>query len=45
MAKSMGFASTITIMVAKIGGLNMEDDKFALHGVHIMIVSQEMTHD
>jgi len=32
-------------MVAKIGGLDMEDDKFALHGFLIMIVSEEMTHD
>ncbi len=35
----------MNIMVAKIGGLDMEDDKFALHGFLIMIVSEEMTHD
>jgi hypothetical protein len=44
MAKSMGFALTITVMVAKNGGLDMEDDKFALHGFLIMIVNEEMTH-
>jgi len=32
-------------MVAKIGGLDMEDDKFALYGFLIMIMSEEMRHD
>jgi hypothetical protein len=32
-------------MVEKIGGLDMEDDKFSLHGFLIMIMSEEMTHD
>jgi hypothetical protein len=42
MAKSMGLQ---TIMVAKIGGLDMKDEKFALHGFLMMIVNEEMTRD
>jgi len=32
-------------MVAKIRGLDMEDDEFALHGFLILIMSEEMTYD
>jgi hypothetical protein len=32
-------------MVAKIVALDMEDEKFALHGFFIIIMSEEMTHD